>query len=177
MTNLKRARINAGLTQAQLAEISGLNLRTIQSLEQGYKNINHAAVENVLKLAKALNCEVQALIEYEDKHISPSVAEGATNYKAYDTTYIGSSDVAALTLTGCTDDGLIAEVLQFDQKGSYRAYIVPADTIIGEHYTLKYTFNSWLKIYDDSGLSAQFTGSTINIYRDDSEECIVQVVE
>lgn len=62
-TNLKKLRIGAELSQSQLAEISDIPLRTIQQYEQNQKNINSAKAETVVKLAKALNCTVEALLE------------------------------------------------------------------------------------------------------------------
>ena len=62
-TNLKALRLDAGLSQSELAEISDIPVRTIQQYEQNQKNINAAKVETVVKLAKALNCTVEALME------------------------------------------------------------------------------------------------------------------
>lgn len=63
MTNLKRYRMRVGLSQAQLAEESGVPLRTIQQYEQRQKNINKAQAEYVIRLAKALYCEPEELME------------------------------------------------------------------------------------------------------------------
>lgn len=62
-TNLKALRLDAGLSQRELAEISDIPVRTIQQYEQNQKNINAARAETVVKLAKALNCTVEALME------------------------------------------------------------------------------------------------------------------
>lgn len=64
-TNLKTIRKAAGLSQSKLAEISGVNLRMIQYYEQGAKDINKAEVLTVYRLAQALNCTVEDLIEKE----------------------------------------------------------------------------------------------------------------
>ena len=63
MTNLKRIREARGLSQAKLAEISGVNVRMIQYYEQGVKDINAAAALTVYKLAQALECTVEDLLE------------------------------------------------------------------------------------------------------------------
>lgn len=60
---LKEIRIARGMTQAELAERSGVNLRMIQYYEQGYKNINTAEAMTVLHLADALQCEVRDILE------------------------------------------------------------------------------------------------------------------
>ena len=66
-TNLKRKRNQAGFSQKELAELSGVPMRTIQQYEQRQKNINKAQVEYLLKLSTALCCEVESLIEKVQK--------------------------------------------------------------------------------------------------------------
>ena len=62
-TNLKKMRQKAGFSQSELAEVSGVPLRTIQQYEQRQKNINKAQVEYLLMLAQALCCRVEDLVE------------------------------------------------------------------------------------------------------------------
>ena len=62
-TNLKRLRRQAGLTQRELAEKSGISLRTIQQYEQRKKNINKAQIDTLIPLSVALYCEVRDLLE------------------------------------------------------------------------------------------------------------------
>lgn len=62
-TNLKRLRKNAGLSQQELSEMSGVPLRTIQQYEQRQKSINRARAEYLIMLSKALCCAADALIE------------------------------------------------------------------------------------------------------------------
>ena len=62
-TNLKRIRTIYGCTQAELAEMSDVSLRSIQMYEQRNKNINKASVDTIYRLAKALGCTVEDLIE------------------------------------------------------------------------------------------------------------------
>ena len=62
-TNLKRIRIAYGCTQAELAQRSGVSLRSIQMYEQRNKNINKASVETIYSLAKVLGCTMEDLIE------------------------------------------------------------------------------------------------------------------
>ncbi len=62
-TNLKRIRTVYGCTQAELAELSGVSLRSIQMYEQRRKDINKASVEKLYGIAKVLGCTVEDLIE------------------------------------------------------------------------------------------------------------------
>lgn len=65
MTNLKRIRTAAGMTQATLSEKTGVSLRTLQDYEQGRKPINGAAALTVYRIANALDCKVEDLLELE----------------------------------------------------------------------------------------------------------------
>lgn len=62
-TQLAIRRQNMGITQAELARLSGVHLRSIQMYEQGNKNINHASAETVYRLAFVLGCHVEDLLE------------------------------------------------------------------------------------------------------------------
>ena len=63
--NLKKKREAAGMSQARLAELSGVAIHLIQHYEQGYRDINGARAITILKLAKALGCSMEDLIENE----------------------------------------------------------------------------------------------------------------
>ena len=65
MTKLKSVRMSTGLTQAQLAALTGLNLRTLQYYEQGNKKIEHAKLETILKICQVLNVEMGQIIDDE----------------------------------------------------------------------------------------------------------------
>lgn len=68
-TRLKRYRSLFGLSQRELAERTGIPVRTIQQYEQRQKNINKAQVEYVIRLSKTLHCSVEDLMErYIDWH-------------------------------------------------------------------------------------------------------------
>ena len=62
-TNLKRIRMAYGCTQKELAERSGVSLRSIQMYEQRNKNINKASVETIYCLSRVLGCMMEDLIE------------------------------------------------------------------------------------------------------------------
>lgn len=62
-TRLKQIRQRSSLSQSELAEMSGVPVRTIQQYEQRQKNINKAQAEYLMMLARALNCNVEDLIE------------------------------------------------------------------------------------------------------------------
>ena len=62
-TNLKIRRQRNGLSQRELAEATGISIRTIQQYEQRQKNTNKAQAESLVVLAQVLYCNVEDLIE------------------------------------------------------------------------------------------------------------------
>ncbi|MDE7438967.1 MAG: helix-turn-helix domain-containing protein [Clostridia bacterium] len=62
-TKLKRIRTTKGYSQKQLAELSGVSLRSIQMYEQRNKDINKAQSDSLFRLAKALGCTMEDLLE------------------------------------------------------------------------------------------------------------------
>ena len=62
-TNLKRIRTGYGCTQAALAKLSGVSLRSIQMYEQRNKDINKASIETIHRIAKVLGCTIEDLME------------------------------------------------------------------------------------------------------------------
>lgn len=65
MSKLQDKRKAAGLSQRKLADRVGLSFRMIQHYEQGSLDINKAAVETVYRLAAALGCSMEDLIDWE----------------------------------------------------------------------------------------------------------------
>lgn len=64
-TRLQTRRKQTGLTQKELSKLAQVNLRTLQQYELRAKNINKAAGETLYRLAKALYCRIENLLEYE----------------------------------------------------------------------------------------------------------------
>lgn len=62
-TRLKAKRNNCGMSQSELASASGVALRQIQLFEQRQRDINSAAAITLLRLSKALHCQIEDLIE------------------------------------------------------------------------------------------------------------------
>ena len=62
-SSLKRLRTYAGYSQSELAEITGIPLRTIQQYEQRSKDICKANVDYCIRLSKALHCDIEMLLE------------------------------------------------------------------------------------------------------------------
>lgn len=62
-TKLKAVRIRTGITQKQLADAAGLNLRTLQHYEQGVKTFDNAHISVILRICNALNCTFADVVE------------------------------------------------------------------------------------------------------------------
>lgn len=63
---LKELRQAAALSQSQLAEKTGINVRTLQHYEQGSKVFDHARIDTILKVCLALNCKLEDVIENQE---------------------------------------------------------------------------------------------------------------
>ena len=62
-TNLHNLRKASGLTQKELSELTGVNLRTLQQYEIGSKDINKASGQTINSLALALHCNFYDVME------------------------------------------------------------------------------------------------------------------
>lgn len=65
-SKLKKIRILRGFTQEGLAELSEVNIKSIASYEQNPEKLTAASVGTVYKLADALGCEIEDLINKEN---------------------------------------------------------------------------------------------------------------
>jgi len=63
MTNLQRERKKRGFTQEELAKLSDVPVSTLRKYEQEKLDINKTTVDVVKRLAKALKCKVDDIIE------------------------------------------------------------------------------------------------------------------
>lgn len=62
-TRLKTIRENRGISQSELAKLSGVKLRSIQMYEQKVNDIDKAQAGTVYKLSRILGCTVEDLLE------------------------------------------------------------------------------------------------------------------
>lgn len=72
---LKLMRENAGLSQSELAKISGVNLRSLQDYEQGHKSLLSAKGETLLRLSKALGYSVEDILRDISIEVEPKETE------------------------------------------------------------------------------------------------------
>lgn len=66
VSNLKLMRIKRGMKQADLAASSGVPLKCIGNYEQMRRDINRARVDIVYRLAVALDCKMEEILELEN---------------------------------------------------------------------------------------------------------------
>lgn len=59
---LKRQRNLIGMTQEELARLSGIPLRVIRSYEQGKRSLGNAGAQTVMHLCQALSCRMEDVI-------------------------------------------------------------------------------------------------------------------
>lgn len=63
ITALQRIREYKGLSRRELAEISGVNYRSLQDYEQGHKPVSGARGETLYRLSLALGCDMAELLD------------------------------------------------------------------------------------------------------------------
>ena len=63
LTCLQERRKISGMSQRELAKVSGVSVRQIQMLEQRQRDINKTQAETIMKLSKALHCRMEDLLE------------------------------------------------------------------------------------------------------------------
>lgn len=64
-TKLRMLRKACGYSQKELAERSGVNLRTLQEYDNRAMDINRATGGTLIALSKVLGCQVEDLLEYD----------------------------------------------------------------------------------------------------------------
>ena len=71
--NLKTLRELKGISRKELAEQSGISVRSIQDYEQGHKDLGAAKAASVHRLAQVLDCSMEDLISEVDlSELKPS---------------------------------------------------------------------------------------------------------
>lgn len=64
-TNLQRIRVQRGLSQQALAELSGVTKRAIEVYEQRHRDIDGAKIQTLCDLCLALDCGIEDILENE----------------------------------------------------------------------------------------------------------------
>lgn len=62
-TKLRKIRENRQISQAELAKLSGVKLRSIQLYEQRVNDIDKAQAQTLYKLSRTLGCDIEDLLE------------------------------------------------------------------------------------------------------------------
>lgn len=106
---LKQKRITLGLSQRQLANLSGISFRTLQDYEQGRKSLLSASSDVVFKLSQVLNCHMEDLIiqptsQYNDEEMIYRLAVYSNTLLP--TSLIGQINIEIDELVACLRDTL-----------------------------------------------------------------------
>lgn len=65
-SKLKKRRVGNGFSQQDLANVSGVSKRMIQSYEQGSRDISKAILETICGLCIALDCKIEDILDNEE---------------------------------------------------------------------------------------------------------------
>ena len=80
--NLKTLRELKGISRKELAEQSGISVRSIQDYEQGHKDLGAAKAASVHRLAQVLDCSMEDLISEVDlSELKPPIDERVCTYQ------------------------------------------------------------------------------------------------
>lgn len=66
MTQLQDKRRASGMSQSELSKAAEMSVRTLQALEVGARNIDKVSVLTVLKLARALDCSIEDILDWSE---------------------------------------------------------------------------------------------------------------
>ncbi|WP_066377547.1 MULTISPECIES: helix-turn-helix transcriptional regulator [unclassified Anabaena] len=86
-------REKAGLTQLELSRLVGVTESTIQNWESGRTGTDH--IERIVRFCKALNCQVQDLIEYVNEPTEEAVIKPSSLNEIHE--LLGNQEAAATT--------------------------------------------------------------------------------
>lgn len=64
--DLKAVRKEKGFTQQQLADLSGIHIRTLQKYEKGLSELSNMTVKNAVALAKVLEIPIESFLEEDE---------------------------------------------------------------------------------------------------------------
>lgn len=96
-------------------------------------------------------------------------------YWAYRRIRLGESDVAALTLTGCSDGEITAHILPMGKDGDYYGYILESGDGTPKGFEHFQTFTNWLHIYDDSCKTVGFYGP-VEVLRNEFGAVVIRML-
>lgn len=65
-TKFKKVRESKGISQGNLAEMTGISKRTIESYDQGKKSLDKARIKTIAELSNALDCGITDILEDEE---------------------------------------------------------------------------------------------------------------
>jgi DNA-binding Xre family transcriptional regulator len=65
-TKIRRLRVQKGLSQSELASVSGVPLKTLQRYEQTKLPVDNAKLKTLVALCLALDCKIEDIIESEE---------------------------------------------------------------------------------------------------------------
>ena len=65
-TKFKKIREKKGISQGNLAKVTGVSSATIKAYDQGYRNIDEAKIKTLAELSSALACGITDILEDEE---------------------------------------------------------------------------------------------------------------
>lgn len=133
-TLLQKRRKANGMSQSQLAELSGINFRSLQDYEQGRKTLFSARSEMVYRLSLALNCSMEDLLIDIETEAQNEVTKKSLDRRSllYYTSFLdkdklGCVDIEIDGITPClidvaTEQKVETDVYKIESKQTLKKY-------------------------------------------------------
>lgn len=110
MAELKELRKFMNLTQKELAEKTGMNIRQIQKLEKGEIDINNITAKNAQALSSALGCSVEEMLTLDLNIFTDDAKQSLKD--------------GELDLRGSPKNGQVSENKKLSKIGSFENYLL-----------------------------------------------------
>lgn len=108
--------------------------------------------------------------------MNKTTTEPYVNHHTCNKTYIGSSDIASVYITGSKDGNTVINEIHFGGDDSYHAYMADETVIIPDYYRLVADVEGPATITDDYESFAIENKGPIRVYRAGEMGCIIQTV-
>lgn len=165
--NLKKIRERAGLSQSQLAEKSGVSVRSLQSYEQGDRNIS--SCKKLGDICEALDCKAWELIK-----LPSEVAEAAEELCDNGYSLMNIQTIYDFV----TEYRIISgeDISLTDMAGQFAIYTDCELDQIGVEYGVLLPFEVWAE-YKKADIKGDYDGNIQEAYQNMADEYLPDLIK
>lgn len=171
--NLKKIRERAGLSQSQLAEKSGVSVRSLQSYEQGDRNIE--SCKKLSAICEALSCKAWELIK-----LPAEISEAVEELEDYNDREYSLSNLKTLydflleyrIITGSGEDTSL-----IDMAEQFAIYTdCELDQIESDYGSVLLPFKKWAE-YKKIDIEGDYEGSVYDAYQNMADKYLPDLLK